>query len=125
LILGALGACVPRRDLQPGQIAGLTKLDEVMDVQSTVADPQFKKADQGTYADTDWAAFADTGSRIQATSKKILDFSKGPAFDQLATQLNEKAVALSAAAQAKDSALASKALHEMKATCKACHSKFK
>jgi cytochrome c556 len=40
-------------------------------------------------------------------------------------KLNEKAKALGVAAGAKDAAGARAALGEMKATCKACHSKFR
>ena len=121
----AIAACVPKRDLPPDQITKLTKLDEVMDVQATVADPQFKKIGEPTYVDADWAAFTDLGSRIQVTAAKAKDFSKGPDFDKLADQLAGKAKALSAAAAAKDAGGASTALTEMKATCKECHSKFK
>jgi hypothetical protein len=125
VVLVAVAGCVPHRDLQPDQIDKLGKLDDVMDVQATVADPQFKKIGGIAYADADWAAFADLGSRIQATSHKALQFSKGPGFDALANQLHAKAEALSAAATAKDAKAASDALAEMKATCKECHSKFK
>ena len=125
VVLVLLGACVPKRDLPPDQIQKLAKLDEVMDVQATIADPQFKKIDQTAYTDEDWAAFADMGSRLQATSTKIKEFSKGPDFDRLAAQLNAKASELSTAAGAKDAPGASRALGATKATCKECHSKFK
>jgi hypothetical protein len=118
-------SCVPHRDLPPDQINQLTKLDDVMDVQATVSDPQFSKRDQTTFSDADWAAFTDMGNRIQVTSMKIKQFSKGPDFDQLADRLHTGAQNLSAAASAKDAAKASATLGEMKATCKECHSKFK
>ncbi len=118
-------SCVPHRDLPPDQINQLTKLDDVMDVQATVSDPQFKKIGDTTFADADWAAFTDMGNRIQVTSLKIKQFSKGPEFDQLADRLHTGAQNLSAAASAKDAAKASSTLGEMKATCKECHSKFK
>ncbi len=108
-----------------GDISKLGSLDEVMDNQSTAADPQFRKAGQASFTDAELAAFAQTGERIQATSLKIKDFSKGPAFDALAMKLNEKGKALSAAAAAKDAAGAKAALTEMKATCKACHAQFR
>ena len=101
-------SCVPHRDLPPDQIEKLAKLDDVMDVQATVADPQFKKMDQTAY--TDGAAFADMGNRIQVTSTKIHQFSKGPEFDQLADRLHAGAETLSAAASAKDAAKASSTL---------------
>jgi cytochrome c556 len=123
--LSTLAACVPTRDLAPDQIEKLGKLKEVMDVQATVADPEFKKIGRTAFSDADWAAFADTGNRIQVTSHKIHEFSKGPEFDQLADRLHASAEALSAAAVAKDAAAAPAALADMKATCKTCHSKFK
>src|ERR1700689_3211053 len=77
LALAFAASCVPHRDLPPDQINQLTKLDDVMDVQATVSDPQFSKRDQTTFSDADWAAFADMGDRIQVTSLKIKQFSKG------------------------------------------------
>lgn len=118
-------ACAPKRDIPVEQIPKVASLEELMDVQATVADPQFKKIDAASYGDADWAAFTDAGSRIQATSTKAKEFSKGPGFDALADRLNEKAKALSAAAAAKDQKAASLALTEMRATCKECHSQFK
>src|SRR5690242_18844823 len=95
LLVLSLAGCVPHKDVAADQIPQLTKLDDVMDVQGTVMDPQFKKMNKGTYTDEDWAGFADAGNRIQATSLKIKDFSKGADFDALALQLNEQAKALS------------------------------
>ena len=120
-----LMGCAPKRNVPTSEVPKLTKLDDVMDVQATVADPQFKKIGQASYADVDFAAFSDLADRIQATTTKLKDFSKGPGFDALAVQLHDKAVALAQAAQAKDSARSSGALAEMKATCKECHSKFR
>ena len=125
LLVMAFIACVPHRDLPPDQIEKLDKLDEVMDVQATVADPQWGKIGQDSYSDADWAAFADMSTRIQSTSRKIHQFSKGPQFDQLAEDLHSKAEKLGAAAAAKDVKTTSDTLASMKATCKECHSKFK
>ncbi len=118
-------ACVPHRDLPPDEIEKLDKLDKVMDVQATIADPQFKKAGQASYTDADWAAFADVATRLQVTSKKAHQFTQGPEFDKLADALHDKAGALGQAASAKDAKAASDALVSIKATCKECHSKFK
>ena len=118
-------ACVPHRDLPPDQIEKLDKLDQVMDVQATVADPQWGKIGQATYTDEDWRGISDVASRIQVTSKKIPQFTKGPEFDKLADQLHTKAMDLEKAVAAKDAKAASDTLAAMKATCKECHSKFK
>ncbi len=117
--------CVPKRDLPPDQIEKLDKLAEVMDVQATISDPQFKKIDAESYTDADWTAFADMASRLQVTSKKIHQFTKGPDFDKLADELHNKAEALGATAAAKDVKGTSAGLASIKATCKECHSKFK
>jgi len=120
-----LAACVPKKDLPPDQITKLTKLDDVMDVQATIADPQFKKAGQGSYSDAEFAAFADMGARLQTTALKAKEFTKGAGFDELANQLASQARSLADAAAAKDAGAAAKALTDMKATCKTCHQKFK
>ena len=119
------GCGAPVRNTPIDDIPKLTSLDEVMDNQATIADPQMGKAGETSYTDADWTAFAAVSSRIQATAKKTKDFSKGPEFDGFADKLAEKAKALGDAASAKDVAKASAALGEMKATCKGCHSKFR
>jgi hypothetical protein len=119
-------ACAPKKNTPLGDIPQLKTLEEVMDNQSTTADPQFAKIGQDTYGDADFAAFATAASRIQATSLKIKDFANGRAeFDAIAVRLNDKAKALGTAAAAKDGAGAKVALKEMKAACKDCHSKFR
>lgn len=123
--LAAVRCGAPITNTPVNDIPGLTSLETVMDNQATVADPQWKKIGEASYADADWAAFTLVSERIQATSLKTKDFSKGPEFDALAMKLNEKAKALGVAAAAKDAAGASAALGEMKATCKECHSKFR
>lgn len=125
LIFAFLGCAPPHRDTPVAEIPKLTKLDDVMDTQATVADPQFKKIGMASYTDADWMAFSDCADRIQATSIKLKEFSKGAGFDALALQLHDKAAALASAAQAKNAAGASQALADMKATCKTCHKQFR
>jgi cytochrome c556 len=121
----AASACVPHRDVPVQDIPKLGNLEEVMDVQATVADPQFKKIGQETYSDVDFAAFADVSSRLQATSAKVKDFTKGPGFDALADRLRDEATTLGTAASAKNAKGSSDALAAMKATCKECHKSFR
>jgi hypothetical protein len=121
----AMACAPPKRDLPPDQIEKLATLAEVMDVQATLADPEFKKIGAGTFGDADWPGLADMAGRIQVTSHKIHQFTKGPEFDKLADRLHSGAEALAAAATAKDAHAAATTLAEMKATCKACHSQFK
>ena len=125
LALLSLSACTPHREVTPDQVQALTKLTEVMDAQSTYADPLFKKRDQQSFTDAEFASFVDVSARLQATSLKAKDFSKGPGFDALAVQLHDQAAALGSAGQSKDAAAARQALTGMKSTCKECHSKFR
>ena len=124
-LVAALFGCAPKKTTPIEEIPKLTKLDDVMANQATVADPQFKKIGQASFSDEDYAAFADAAARLEATSLKIKDFSKGADFDALAMALNEQARALGDAARGKNAAASSKALADMKATCKTCHQKFK
>ncbi len=129
LVLGvpllALPACAPKRHVTVEEISKLGKLSEVMDAQATYADPMFKKRDQAAFTDAEYAELTDASARLQATSLKIKDFSKGAGFDELATRLHDRTAELGTAAQGKDGAGVRKALTEMKATCKECHSKFR
>ena len=121
-----LASCASAKMTPLGEIPKLTSLEEVMDNQATAADPQFKKIGQAKFDDAELAALAQASERIQATSLKTKEFAKGRAeFDALATKVNDKAKALGAAAAAKDAGAISASLTEMKATCKACHSKFR
>jgi soluble cytochrome b562 len=120
-----IGGCAAKKNTPIEEIPKLQKLSDVMDNQSTTADPLFKKMGQGSYSDAEFSQMADAAARLAATSAKIKDFSKGAGFDALALQLTEKARALGEAAQAKNAANAATALREMKATCRECHQKFR
>lgn len=119
-----LFACVPTVNTPIQDIPKLQSLKEVMHNKATTADPQFAKIGD-PFTDADYTAFAEAAPRLQATSLKTKDFTKGPEFDALAQRLHDKAQALGAAAAAKDAAGANTALEEIKATCKECHSKFR
>ena len=126
VLSGLVAACgPPHRDVPAGDVPKLTSLKDLMDSQATIADPQMKKAGAATYTDGDYTAFTEVSTRIQATSTKAKEFSKGPEFDKLADRLHETAAALGKAASAKDAKASSDSLAAMKATCKECHSKFR
>ena len=126
LVAGAAAACGPPQKQTPiEEIPKLTKLTDVMDNQSTVMDPLFKKIGQTSYSDADWAAITSAAARVQATSLKIKDFSKGAEFDALAMKLNQQAAELANTYSTKDAAAASGVLAKMKATCKECHKKYR
>jgi len=122
----ALVACGPPVKNTPvEEIPKLTKLTDVMDNQATAMDPLFKKIGQTTFTDADWAAITAAAARVQATSLKIKDFSKGAEFDALAMKLNQQATELSNSYASKDATAANTALANMKATCKECHKKYR
>jgi hypothetical protein len=125
LLVPLAAACVPHRDLTVAQIAGVANLTEVMDVQATVADPQWSKIHKTGYSDADWAALQDMALRIQATSAKAKQYSKGPMFDDFALRLHTHAEELQAAFSARNETGAATALSAMKETCKECHARFK
>jgi len=124
-LLGLAACGGSKSQLQVDDINKLTKLGQVMEAQANLADPQFKKRDQQTFTDAEFATFADVGTRLQATALKTKAFTKGEGFDALATRVHDRAADLVTAATAKDAAGARKALTDMKATCKECHKKFR
>lgn len=124
LTASSLAACY-KMNTPTGDIPKLKNLEEVMDNQATTIDPQFKKMGQAKFDDVELAGFVTASERVQATSLKIKDFSKGTDFDQLAMKLNEKAKALGTAAAAKDANGINAALTDMKGLCKECHTKFR
>jgi cytochrome c556 len=124
-LVGGVACGPPVLNTPVEEIPRLTKLDDVMANQATVMDPLFKRMDEPSFTDDDWAAFTAASTKVQATSLKIKDFSKGPEFDALALKLNSQAAALGNSYAAKDVNTARQALHDMKATCKECHKKFR
>jgi cytochrome c556 len=125
LPLLAAACAPPHRDLQPAQIESLTKLDEIMDVQATVSDPQFKKIGARQYSEADYEAFEEMAHRLESTTLKIHQFSKGPEFDAIADKLHAHAERLFGAASSQHAPSTSQALEDIQATCKECHRKFK
>ncbi len=126
LLLPAMAGCGPLAvHYTDDQIPRINKLERLMDAQAAAADPQFRKLKAASYSDADFAAFVAAGHRLELTSAKIRDFSKGPEFDERALRLNAQARALSSAAQAKDEAAARAALTQMKAVCQECHKRFR
>jgi cytochrome c556 len=118
--------CGPPKNYTPvDQVPKIKSLEEVMDVQATTADPQFVKVKRDAFTDAEFASFAETARTIDATSRHIKDFSKGPGFDELADRLNATAQSLGKAAEAKNAQGVREALGAMKATCKECHSKYR
>jgi cytochrome c556 len=125
LVAGAAACGPPMKQTPVEEIPKLTKLDDVMDNQATTMDPLFKKIGQAQFTDADWASLTAASTRVQATSLKIKDFSKGAEFDALAMKLNGQATELANSYATKDVAAANTALGNMKGTCKECHKRFR
>jgi cytochrome c556 len=122
----ALGGCGPKTVYTDADVPRAVKIGDVMWAQAQAMDPQFKKIGQASYTDEDWAGFTAAAGRLKLTTAKLKEsFSKGPEFNQFADTLATHAGELADAAAAKDAAKASSALEASKATCKACHSKFR
>ena len=129
LLLGLLGSTNvgcghDRAAVTPADVASLGTLDDVMEAQEHAAEPHFSKLDRTTFSSEEFASLTRLGELLQATSAKTLEYSRGPAFDELAKRLGTNAKALATAATASDAAGVSRALGEAKATCDACHSQF-
>jgi cytochrome c556 len=125
LLLSAAACGAPKMSTPIEEIPRLTKLDDVMANQATVMDPLFKKIGQTSFNDDEWALLTAAGTRVQATSLKIKDFTKGAEFDALALKLNRYASDLSNSYASKDAVAANTALGNIKATCKECHKRFR
>jgi cytochrome c556 len=121
-----LAACAPSHRYTDAEVATAPRLKDIMWSQAQLTDPQWKKIGRSQYSDADFAAFADVGKRLEMTTARIRkDFSRGPAFDQLAGTLAEHAAELGQAAAARDAAKASAALAALRQTCRTCHAKFR
>ena len=125
LLLAAAACGPPQKNTPIEEIPKLTQLSDVMDNQATVMDPLFKKIGAQQFSPDEWAAITAAASRVQATSLKIKDFSKGAEFDALAMKLNQEATDLGNSYAGKDVGAANTALAAMKTTCKTCHKKFR
>jgi hypothetical protein len=121
-----LAACAPSHRYTDAEVATAPQLKDIMWSQAQLTDPQWKKIGRSSYTDADYAYFADVGRRLELTTARIRkDFSRGPAFDQLAGTLSEHAAELSQAGTARDAAKASSALAALRQTCRTCHAKFR
>jgi Cytochrome C' len=114
-------ACVPYVNPPAEDISKLGSLREVMDAQSTITDAAFTKIDDRDYGDRDWEAFRDISIRIRATAVSSKKWSRGALFDHYADELALHSDDLGVAVEKRSADLASQALSDMRATCRACH----
>lgn len=128
LLAGSLSCRAPRRDYDAARIADVKSLEELMDVQATVADPRFKlarKVHGKPLTDAQFAEFVDMGSRLQVTAKRMSAFSQGPGFDRYANDLASQAAELERAARGHDGPTTTGTALKIKKTCAACHGEFR
>jgi hypothetical protein len=125
LVLLFAAACAPKRVVSVEEVPKIGKLGELMDVQATVADPQFKKIGRSAFTDDDLRGLAEMAQKLAATSLHIRDFSKGSEFDALAMRLHDHADALGQKVASRDLSATQTELSEIKATCKQCHKRFR
>jgi cytochrome c556 len=125
LVLLFTAACAPKRVVTIEEVPKISKLDELMDAQATVADPEFKKIGRSSLSEADWRALEELAHKLEATSLRIKDFSKGPEFDALALRLHDRAGELGRRAAARDLSATHMTLAEIKANCKQCHRRFR
>ena len=119
---------VPVRDYTVEQIGVVEKLDELMHVQATVADPRFKLAAARAgqdLTDEEWGQFADMGTRLTATVRRIAKFSKGADFDRWNAQLGDQAARLRRLVRERQRDASLQLVGEMRKTCADCHRQFK
>lgn len=124
--LPLLVSCGPKVIYSDADVPKIDKLEDVMWAQSQAMDPQFKKSNQTAFTDEEFVALASAGGRLELTTARLTgSFSKGPEFNQFATELAAHGAELASAANAKNALGSTAALKATKATCKACHAKFK
>ena len=124
LLATLVGCAAPRRPMAVEAVSGVKTLEELMRVQATYADPQFRKIDD-VLAEADFAALIDAAQHLQAAARRLPAFSKGAEFDALTGRLDEQAHSLESAARAKDASAARQALTAMRQVCKSCHTRFR
>lgn len=126
-LAATLCGCPPSHQFTAAEIPKLTTLGDLMWAQAQATDPQFKKIGRaGGFEDGDYAAFTAAAERVFAVSARVKkEFSKGPEYDEWVDHLDMHAHELAEAAAARNAQAADRALSEMKAACKGCHSKFR
>ena len=125
LFTGSAG-CVPKpkKEYTVEQVKELDSLEELMRVQAQTADPQFNHIGQSSITDAEYAAIADAGRRLQATSETLRtrhSQNRPPSFVTYASRLHELSAELVAATEAKDVAKTSTTLTSIRETCRTCH----
>ncbi len=128
LLLSAVVACsVPHRDYSIDQIRAVEDLEELMDVQATVADPCFDLvedlADQ-ELSDAHWSRFQDMGTRLQATAARAVEFTMGKDYDRWNDDMSRHAAALVQSAAKRDKAGSFADIKAIQKSCRDCHDQY-
>ena len=129
VLVALLGACSPpERDYDEKQILQVKDLEELMYVQATVADRRFRLArrvDPQAMTPAQFAEFEDMGRRLEASTRVLPRFSKGPGFDAYVEQLASRSRELERAAKARDGKATVDLAGQVKQVCAACHDEFR
>ena len=123
-------ACVPKpkQDYRVDQISQINSVTEIMRVQAHDLDPLFKKMDQASFTEGEYAAMVKAAARLQATAVALRDrFSESydPSFKDYASQTHQEAEKLRASAGSKQAPESSRALAAIKRACADCHKQHK
>lgn len=114
--------CAPSKQYTDDDVPKLPKLGDVMWAMSQSVDPQFKKVGKDSYCDEDYSAFAAAAERVRLASARIRkDFTSSAEFGKFNEALSKHAAELSDASYGKEAVKVSKALEELRDTCRGCH----
>ncbi len=127
----ATASCLPppKKAYSAEEIGGIDSLEELMRVNASKADPLFGIRDQTSFTDDEFARMVDAGAKIEASGTRSAGFAGTGDYDDgfadFSNKLSAQGKALADAGTAKDAAAASKALNDMRGTCKGCHGVYR
>jgi hypothetical protein len=128
LLVSLVSCSPPRRDYDEATIAGVDDLEELMDVQATVADPRFRRAREvaeGSLTAADFPEFVDMGRRLAATGRRLAAFGKAPRFLAYGAEQVRLATELTRVAQAGDGPETARVALAIRQVCADCHQEFR
>jgi cytochrome c556 len=130
LVVAGIACTPPARNFTDEQLKQVTSYDEIMWFMATQADPGFAyatTADPKSIPPEKVAWLGEIGRKMRGAAARITEpaFSKGAGHDKLAAEFGEKAKALEAAAEARDTATTLQATRSLKETCAACHAAYR
>lgn len=128
LLLTLIACSPPKRDYTVDQIKAEADFEQLMYAQATIADPRFAlagKLDAAKMTKDDFAQFVDMGTRLDAASARLKDFSKGAGYDEYSDVQAKLSKDLVKYAQAGDGKKTLKTARGIQKNCAACHSEYR